>query len=123
MTEVLDGGPIYDSIEVILNGTIDEIFERIYICIEKLIIKICEENIKPIEQKGNVYTFSRLNYSDNEIKSEYTLKEIYDRIRMVDGEGYKKAYVNFGNYRIEFSDSQIKNNEIIANVRLYQIGN
>ena len=41
MTEILDGGPIYDSIEVSLDGSIAEIFLKIAICVEILIIKIC----------------------------------------------------------------------------------
>ena len=120
MTEILDGGPIYDSIEVTLDGTITEIFSKISVCIEKLIIKICQENIKPQEQSGTAVLFNRLTYTDNELKSEYSIKELYDRIRMVDGEGYKNAYINFGDYKIDLKDSQIKNNEIIAQIRLYR---
>ena len=120
MTEILDGGPIYDSIEVTLDGTITEIFSKIAVCVEKLIIKICQENIEPKEQSGTVVTFNRLTYADNELKSEYTIKELYDRIRMVDGEGYKNAYINFGDYKIDLTDSQIENNEIVAKIRLYR---
>ena len=120
MTEILDGGPIYDSIEVTLDGTITEIFSKIAVCVEKLIIKICQENIEPKEQSGAVVTFNRLTYADNELKSEYSIKELYDRIRMVDGEGYKNAYINFGDYKIDITDSQIENNEIVAKIRLYR---
>ena len=66
--------------------------------IEKLIIKICKKNPKPLNQKGKVVKFYRLTNLDNKILNKYSLKEIYDRIRMVDGEGYKKAYIKFGNY-------------------------
>ncbi|MBE3024362.1 methionyl-tRNA formyltransferase [Janthinobacterium sp. GW458P] len=120
MTEILDGGPIYDSIEVSLDGTISEIFSRISVCVEKLIIKICQENIKPKEQYGNIVPFSRLTYEDNELKSEYSIKELFDRIRMVDGASYKNAYINFGYYKIEFSNSFIRDNELYAKVRLYR---
>ena len=61
-----------------------------------------------------------MTYADNELKSKYSIKELYDRIRMVDGDGYKNAYINFGDYKIEFTDSQIQNNEIIARIRLYR---
>lgn len=120
MTEILDGGPIYDSIEVSLDGTITDIFSKIAVCIEKIIIKICRENIEPKKQSGDVVTFNRLTYADNELKSEYSIKELYDRIRMVDGDGYKNAYINFGDYKIDFTDSQIQNNEIVAKIRLYR---
>jgi len=120
MTEILDGGPIYDSIEVNLDGTIKEILSRIAVCVERLIIKICQENIDPKEQVGDVVTFNRLTYADNELKSKYSLKELYDRIRMVDGEGYKNAYIKFGDYKIDLKDSHIQNNEIVAKIRLYR---
>jgi methionyl-tRNA formyltransferase len=120
MTEILDGGPIYDSIEATLDGTITQILSKIAVCVEKLIIKICQENIEPKEQSGDVVTFNRLTYADNELKSEYSIKELYNRIRMVDGEGYKNAYINFGDYKIDLTDSQLKNNEIVAKIRLYR---
>jgi methionyl-tRNA formyltransferase len=119
MTKIIDAGPIYDSTEVTLDGTITEIFFKISACIEKSIIKICKNNIEPQEQNGEVVLFNRLKYCENELKSSYTIKELYDRIRMVDGEGYKNAYINFGNYKIEVTDSKIKNNEIFAKIRLY----
>jgi methionyl-tRNA formyltransferase len=120
MTEILDGGPIYDFIEVPLHGTLSEIFAKIAVCIDKLIVKICQNNLKPIEQTGEVFLFNRLAHSDNELMSHYSIKELYDRIRMVDGDGYQKAYINFGNYKIELSQSQIHENELFAKIRLYR---
>lgn len=120
MTELIDAGPIYDYEEVTLDGTITEIFSNIAFCVEKLIVKICQKNIKPQEQIGEVVSFNRLTYADNELKSKYSIKELYDRIRMVDGEGYESAYIKFGDYKIDLTDSQIKNNEIFAKIRLYR---
>jgi methionyl-tRNA formyltransferase len=119
MTETLDGGPIYDSIEISLDGTISDIFTRIAVCVEQLIVKICLNNLTPVNQVGKPLYFNRLSYSDNEIKHEYSIKQIYDRIRMVDGECYKRAYINFGDYKIEFTESKFKNNQIIAKARFY----
>jgi methionyl-tRNA formyltransferase len=120
VTEVLDGGPIYDSLEVDLNGTIGDIFMKISFCIESLIIKICNEKIIPINQIGNVYNFSRLSYSDNELKCDYSLDTIYDIIRMVDGEGYNNAFIKFGGYKLEFYNSELFDNEIRAHVRFFR---
>ena len=39
MIETLDAGPIYETIEVSLDGTITEILLKVSICIEKIIIK------------------------------------------------------------------------------------
>ena len=118
MTEMLDGGPIYDSIEVTLDGTITEIFSKIAVCVEKLIIKICQENIEPIDQSGTVVSFNRLTYADNELKSEYSIKELYDRIRMVDGLDYQRAYLNFGKNKIEFTEAHLDKNCLIAKIKI-----
>lgn len=118
MTEILDGGPIYDSIEVSLDGTITDIFSKIAVCVEKIIIKICQENIEPIEQSGTVVSFNRLTYVDNELKSEYSIKELYDRIRMVDGLDYQRAYLNFGKNKIEFTEAHLDKNCLIAKIKI-----
>jgi methionyl-tRNA formyltransferase len=118
MTEILDGGPIYDSIEVTLDGTITEIFAKIAICVEKLIIKICRENIQPQEQNGDIISFNRLTYADNELRSEYTINQLYDRIRMVDGLDYQRAYINFGKNKIEFTEAHLDKNCLIAKIKI-----
>jgi methionyl-tRNA formyltransferase len=123
MTETLDGGPIYDSIEISLEGTITDIFFRIALCVDKLIVKICKENTIPKEQIGDTLIFDRLSYADNELKSEYSIKEIYDRIRMVDGENYKNAYINYGDYKIEFSNCEIDSKQLTAKARFIRCEN
>ena len=118
MTDVLDGGPIYDSQEISLDGNIDKIFSEIANCVEKLILKICKSNPIPIPQKGNVVSFKRLSYTDNQLLPAYSIKELYNRIRMVDGEGYKRAYIKFGDHKIEFSEAKIVNNDLLAKIRI-----
>ena len=120
MTDVLDGGPIYDSLEITLDGNIEQIFSKIAKCVEELILKICRYTPIPSPQKGDVVSFRRLSYEDNELLEGYSIKELYDRIRMVDGEGYQRAYIKFGDYKFEFSDSQIVNNELFAKIRIYK---
>lgn len=118
VAETLDGGPIYDSIEVDLSGNVTEIFSRIAFCVEQLILKICKENVQPKEQFGSSVLFSRLSYADNELKSEYSMKELYDRIRMVDGLDYPKAYITFGKYKLEISEAILEKNELRAMVKM-----
>jgi methionyl-tRNA formyltransferase len=120
MTEVVDGGPIYDSTEVSLEGTITDIFSRIAFCIERLIVKICQSNPIPIEQRGEVVVFNRLSIADNELLSEYSINRLYDQIRMLDGSDYPKAYIKFGDYKIEFTQPSLDVNELNAHIRLYK---
>lgn len=118
MTEILDGGPIYDSIKVSLDGTILEIFSRIAICVEKLILNICQNNVKPKEQIGEITLFKRLTYEENELKSQYSLNELFDRIRMVDGLDYPRAYIKFGKYKLEFTEAHLRSNQLFATIKI-----
>ena len=118
ITDILDGGPIYDSIEVSLDGTISEIFSRVATCVEKLIVLICQDNPHPIEQNGEVVAFKRLSNSDNELLGNHSFKELYDRIRMVDGLDYPRAFINYGNHKIEFSEACLDGNHLLAKVKI-----
>lgn len=123
MTNIIDGGPIYTSIEISLDGPAHEIYKRLSFCVEQLILLICKNNPVPREQSGKPITFRRLSYPDNELLSSYSIRELYDRIRMVDGSDYQKAYINFGNFKIEFSKSSVINGELHASIRLFNNDN
>jgi methionyl-tRNA formyltransferase len=120
MTDVIDGGPIYDSQEISLEGNIDKIFSKIANCVEKLILKICKSNPIPLPQKGKVVSFKRLSYTDNQLLPEHSINELYNRIRMVDGESYNKAYITFGDHKIEFSEAKIVDNSLLAKIRIIE---
>jgi methionyl-tRNA formyltransferase len=117
MSHILDGGPIYTSIEVSLDGRLTEIFERIACSVEKLILEICATNPVPIEQSGIVETFKRLSERDNELRSDYSIAMLYDRIRMVDGFDYPKAFIRNGSYKIEFSNPSFDGQVLTANAK------
>lgn len=117
MTEVLDGGPIYGAEEISLDGNLDEIFHRIAMAVHKLILLICKEKPVPIEQKGIPVKFQRLTYKDNELTSNLRIFEIYDRIRMVDGLDYPKAYICNGLTHIEFTEAEIVGEEVFARAK------
>ena len=116
MTSFLDAGPIYDAMEISLAGTIDDIFRRAAACIEKMILSICENQPTPKEQSGQPVIFNRLVVKDNELLCTHSLEDLYDRIRMTDGQDYPRAYINFGHYKIEFSKAHIVENNILSAV-------
>jgi methionyl-tRNA formyltransferase len=120
MTDELDGGPIYDRQEISLDGNIDEIFSRIAKCVEDLILKICRTNPTPLPQQGNIVSFQRLSHADNQLLQGYSINELYDRIRMVDGEGYSRAHITFGDHKIEFYEAKLVNNELVAKIRIFK---
>ncbi|AOR22915.1 methionyl-tRNA formyltransferase [Clostridium taeniosporum] len=115
----IDSGDIYLKENLNLNGSADEIFMRASeIIFKDMIPKIINENIVPTKQKGEIVEFKRRNFSQSEILLDFNLKKIYDYIRMLDGEGYPKAFIRFGKYKLEFSRASLKNNKIIADVEI-----
>jgi methionyl-tRNA formyltransferase len=51
---------------------------------------------------------------------DYSINELYNRIRMVDGEGYRRAYLTFADHKIEFSEAKIVNNDLLAKIRIFK---
>ncbi|MCC8460890.1 MAG: hypothetical protein LN545_02675 [Candidatus Megaira endosymbiont of Carteria cerasiformis] len=116
MTDVLDGGPIYDSIQVSLSGTIEEIFNRIANIIDTLIIKIIQFQPQPKPQVGEPVYFKRRTSSENEITKCSNIRDVYDKIRMLDGYDYPKAYIYYGGFKLEFSKANLCGETLTANV-------
>ena len=49
------------------------------------------------------------------------IEQIYDYIRMLDADGYLNAFLEFGNFKIEFSNATLNSDQkILANVRIIQ---
>ena len=109
MTSDLDAGPIYGEINISLKGKLETIFLRINNAINKLIIKIINNQLIPIPQEGKPHFFKRLTEKNNEIPKEISLKEIFDRVRMLDHKDYPNAYIVYGNNKLEFYNASLSN--------------
>ena len=118
MNQELDVGPIYLKKNVSLKGSLSQIFVRINKVINIFIIKITKEEIIPKEQKGKIFNFTRLSKKDNKLPEDLNLKELFDRIRMIDDKDYPNAFLHYGNLKFEFSNATLKNNEIIVTCKI-----
>ena len=117
VTEGIDEGPIYCKYPLELCGSATEIFERAAcIIFEKMIPQIINEKLKPYNQVGEPVVFKRRKPSESEIKSDFEINEIYDYIRMLDAEGYPKAFIDYGKYKLEFANALMNGDEIEAKV-------
>ena len=63
-------------------------------------------------QKGNHFYFRRLNEEDNKIPCKGSLKDFYDRVRMLDDSTYPNAFVEYGDYIIEFNKAEFTDGQI-----------
>jgi methionyl-tRNA formyltransferase len=115
----LDTGDVYLKHDLNLNGTAEEIFLRAGNIIEEMIIQIILENKQATPQKGEPILFKRRVPEDSNLSTCKSIKEFYDYIRMLDAEGYPKAYIEFGNFRLEFSRASLKaDNSIVSDVKI-----
>jgi methionyl-tRNA formyltransferase len=115
----LDAGPIYLKKNLNLYGTAEEIFLRASTIIELMIEEILENELQPIEQIGNITHFKRRKPSDSNINNLKEINTIYDYIRMLDAEGYPKAFIENENFKFEFSRASLKaNGEINADIKI-----
>ena len=116
MVKELDSGPIYTKMKISLEGSLGQILSRINSAINKLILKIINNNLIPKEQKGKVHVFKRLSLQDNQIQSKLTLEQIFDKIRMLDHSSYPDAYIKHGDLILNFSKAKLSKTKIISNV-------
>ncbi|WP_425448042.1 formyltransferase family protein [Dethiothermospora halolimnae] len=115
----IDTGEIYMKKDLNLNGSAEEIFMRASnIIFDNMINEIINNKIIPKKQEGEVVKFKRRTSRQSEIKKDFDLNKIYDYIRMLDCKGYPKAYIDFGDYRLEFSRASLKEGKIVADVEI-----
>jgi methionyl-tRNA formyltransferase len=119
MEEKLDSGPIYLQVPLSLKGSAQEIFVD---CAEKvfdLISTIIKLDPVPVPQTGEVLIFSRRTASQSQLPESISVAKSYDFIRMLDAETYHKAFINYGDLLLEFSNANLNSpHELTAQVKI-----
>ncbi len=113
---VLDGGPIYLKKPLSLAGTAGEILGRAAVIIEGMIALIAKRRPTPRAQKGRVVSFKRRTPADGNLAGISDPVQLYDLIRMLDGEGYPPAFVDLGKFRFELHSARLLKDAVEANV-------
>jgi methionyl-tRNA formyltransferase len=118
MMSELDAGPVYAKKELSLDGSAEEIFERLADCCFSLIKDIIKNEPSPIPQTGDVVSFSRRKPAQSELPVEADAEGIYDHIRMLDADGYPKAFLEHNGWRLEFDRARMEGDDkVTARVR------
>lgn len=113
----LDAGPIYGSRPIDLSGSLREILERCVGEIEELAVRIMVERPRPVPQEGPVTLFRRRRPEESDITEVATAGQLFDRIRMVDADGYPRAYLETPEFRVEFRDAEFVDGQVVAQAR------
>lgn len=118
VVEQFDAGDVYLKTKLSLKGTASQIFLRADKLIEKMIEQIIFKKIKPRPQTGDVTIFKRRTPEESNIGNLGNLEDVYDYIRMLDGEGYPKAFLETKELKFEFTRANFKSNNLSAYVRI-----
>jgi len=112
----LDTGPIYLKRDLSLEGTANEIFVRAGELMVPMIQEIVEKKLEPRAQSGEPVVFKRRTPAESDIRSVQDVQKLYDFIRMLDGDGYPKAFLETDYFRFEFSGASRGDNGLSADV-------
>ena len=119
VSKEIDAGPIFLKKNLNLDGTAQEIFNRANKIIKSMIKIIIKKKIIPIQQEGKTTIFKRRTPKMSQINNINSIVNLYDHIRMLDAEGYPKAYIETEFFKFEFTKASIKSEKIIlSNVRI-----
>jgi len=117
MVEELDAGSIYYKRKLSLEGLAEEIYNRAAKIVAEMIKDIIDEQPEPKKQVGKALVFKRRKPHQSKISDEIqSLEKLFDHIRMLDAEGYPKAYFEIGSFKFEISRPMFKANSIFAEV-------
>lgn len=105
MDEGLDTGPIYLKRDLCLEGSAEEIYIRAGRLAASMIQHIIEERPEPVPQRGHTEVFSRRRPEQSVIPDDRDLIGLYDFIRMLDAEGYPRAFLEHGGLRFELQSA------------------
>ena len=116
MTYEFDAGPVYCKEELGLGGNAEAIYLRATRLSIKMIQRIVTEKPVPVPQTGEVTVFRRRIPAESQVTEAQSLERFYDHIRMLDAEGYPKAFIEYQGFRLEFSRAALYNGRIVADV-------
>lgn len=118
MVQELDAGPVYQKRALSLDGRAEDIYLRAGDLCWELIDWMIRCEPRPVPQEGEVTHFVRRKPSESALPKEGELQNLYDHIRMLDAPTYPLAFIDHGEFFLEFSHASKSNNEITASVRI-----
>ncbi|MDF1876191.1 methionyl-tRNA formyltransferase, partial [Sulfurimonas sp. SAG-AH-194-I05] len=114
----LDTGDIYLKEDFnISKGSAQENFTKLSnIVFDRMIPELLSSDLTPKKQIGNIVNFKRRTPEQSDINTLETksIHKLYDFIRMLDAEGYPRAFQELENLKIEYMNVEKKDNKLIG---------
>lgn len=117
MVEEMDAGPVYAKRPLSLSGAAHEIYIRAGLLSYELMQWMITHDPQPTAQEGESVTFERRKPEESRLAKEGHTSKIYDHIRMLDAPTYPYAFIEYGEFILEFTDALIDGEEVTASVR------
>lgn len=118
----LDAGPIYIKRDFYVGlGSAQEIYRKISdIIFSDMIPYIIKNGIIPKIQEGEPTFFSRRTPEQSDLSKAKieNLNDLYDFIRMLDAQSYPKAFLDFKEFKMLFSDVCIKDGKLVGHFEI-----
>jgi len=118
MTSELDAGPVYLKRPLRLAGTAHDIFQRAADLGMEMIQEIVQKEPEPVPQLGEPVLFKRRKPEQSKLPTDGDLYTLFDHIRMLDAPTYPLAFVEHGDFMLDFSQAILKDDEITARVSI-----
>jgi methionyl-tRNA formyltransferase len=118
MIDEMDAGPVYAKRAMSLSGRAEEIYLRAGELCWEMIRWMLKEAPIPTPQKGEVTKFMRRKPEQSLLPMKWDLTGLYDHIRMLDAPTYPLAFIDYGDYRMEFTHAGLGKDELRAEVTI-----
>ena len=122
MVPELDAGPVYMKRDLSLEGAAHEIFERCARLTFDMIEDIVTSQPEPVPQAGETVNFPRRTPEESRLPHAESPQAIYDHVRMLDAEGYPPAFLDYGDFRLEFRDARLDGEKVEAQATFRKTG-
>jgi len=122
MGREFDAGPVYLKRALSLEGRAEEIYLRAGRLSAKMIEHMIQGEPKPMPQQGKPVNFRRRRPEESEIRTASSLEDLHDFIRMLDAEGYPRAFMQYLGFRFEFSRPALYDGRVVADVKITRSG-
>lgn len=118
MVAEMDAGPVYTKRPLSLEGAAHEIYIKAGQLSYDIMQWMIEHEPVPTAQEGGAVIFERRKPEQSKLPETGHLKEIYNHIRMLDAPTYPHAYIEHGEFLLEFTGAVTHDDGLTASVRI-----
>lgn len=123
MVAEMDAGPVYAKRTLSLEGTAHQIYLRAGKLSLEIIQWMTKHEPEPGPQVGDPVIFKRRKPEQSVLPEGGSITELYDHIRMLDAPTYPLAFLEHGEFILEFTNAEADGDGLKATVRIRRKSN